>query len=63
MRTAKIAETRASESSPPPEVPAGSRSTQSLGKWIDNLMGDSRQRERARKKVRDLMEKSETHQP
>jgi hypothetical protein len=58
MRTAKTADRNTSNADERTAVPAGSRSTQSLGKWIDNLMGDSRQRERARKKVKEILEKS-----
>lgn len=61
MRTAKVSARDASHAQPT-DAPIGSRSTQSLGKWIDNLMGDSRHRERARKKVKELLEKSKPHQ-
>jgi len=33
----------------------GSSPTQSLGRWIDNLLGDKRYRERAEKRVKDLL--------
>ena len=33
----------------------GSSPTQSLGRWIDNLLGDKRYRERAEKRVEDLL--------
>jgi hypothetical protein len=42
---------------PPPEL--GSHSTQSLGRWIDDLLGDSRHRNRARVKIAKLFEVTE----
>ncbi len=43
----------------PPRIPGGAtRPTQSLGKWIDNLLGDRRIRERAKKHVEGLFEPS-----
>ena len=33
----------------------GSSPTQSLGRWIDNLLGDKRYRERAERRVEDLL--------
>jgi hypothetical protein len=36
----------------PPFV-IGSRSTQSLGRWIDNLLGDKKIRERARRRAEE----------
>lgn len=42
-----------------PPYPVGSRSTQSLGRWIDNLLGDRRFRKRAREKSEQLRQRLE----
>jgi hypothetical protein len=38
----------------PPRLPGGSKSVQSLGRFLDNLLGDRRIRERAEKHVNEL---------
>ncbi|MDP9222580.1 MAG: hypothetical protein M3P18_01750 [Actinomycetota bacterium] len=40
----------------PAPLKGGSRPTQSLGRWIDDLLGDSRYRNRARTKIDKLFE-------
>lgn len=45
-----------------PPHPVGSRSTQSLGRWIDNLLGDRRFRKRARRKSEQLRRRLESIQ-
>lgn len=54
MSTAKPSQTETSPTRDLAEFPIRSKPTQSLGKWIDNLMGDRRHRERARKKVQEV---------
>ena len=41
------------EASPPPPVPGGSYSVESLGRLWDNFMGDARQRAKAEREVPD----------
>lgn len=38
----------------PPRLENGSKPTQSLGRFIDNLLGDRRIRTRAEKRINDL---------
>lgn len=44
-----------------PPHPVGSRSTQSLGRWLDNLLGDRRFRDRARRKAEQRQRRLEAH--